>query len=137
MKIIICEEDYTFIEVIHSTLSKYAKLKGINAEFNLTTRKTASIERFLKREVAECYYISLNLESDMSGIELIKLIRSKNPQAIIVALGLEESDFKNEDLKELNIYSTILKSETTKLKDALKTSFAKVYRELKTSDFSI
>ncbi|GEK34983.1 response regulator [Kurthia sibirica] len=136
MKIVICEEDYTLIEAIHSTLSKYAKQKGINAEFNLTTRKATSIERFLQKDKAECYYISLNINSEMSGIELIDLISQNNPHAKINILAENESDFANVELEKYNIFKKIIKDEHGNMKDHLKQSLDEVYANFKASDFT-
>lgn len=135
MKIIICEEDYSYIEKIHSTLLKYTKIKGINAEFILTTRKPASIVDFLINDQAECYYISLDLQESMSAIELITLIRLKNPRAIINVLSNEVEKLENPELDSLGIKRKILKAQTTSMADDLRKSLFEVYQQMKAADY--
>lgn len=137
MKIIICEEDYSYIEIIHSTLLKYAKTKGIHAEFNLTTRKPASIINFLKTEKAECYFISLDLKETMPAMELIKEIRQKNPNAIINVLSTDASKLQSLDLNTYDVFHKIEKSTRGVMKEELKTALLAVFNKLKAVNFYI
>lgn len=135
MKIIICEEDYSYIEVIHSTLLKYAKNKGIHAEFNLTTRKPASIISFLESDKAECYFISLDLKESMPAIELIKEIRQKNPNAIINVLSSDAVKLQSLDLTTYDVFYKIKKTSTSTMKEELKVALLSVFKHLKAVDF--
>lgn len=135
MKIIICEEDYSYIEIIHSTLFKYAKTKGIHAEFNLTTRKPSSILNFLNSDKAECYFISLDLNESITSIELIKEIRQKNPNAIINVLSTNSIKLQSLDLTTYDVFYKIEKSERGIMKEELKAALLAVFKRLKAVDF--
>lgn len=135
MKIIICEEDYSYIERIHSTLLKYTKIKGINAEFILTTRKPASIIEFLKNDIAECYFISLDLQETMPAVELITSIRLKNPLAVINVLSEDRDKLNDPLLESLGVNKAILKVQGSAMLEDLKKSLLEVYQQMKAADY--
>lgn len=135
MKVIICEEDYSYIELVHSTLFKFAKVKGINAEFNLTTRKPSSIIRFLESEQAELYYISLDLNETITAIELIKDIRQKNEKALINIMSTDAVKLKDPDILKHTIFSTILKTSNGSMRDELRKSFTEAFSYLKANAY--
>lgn len=135
MKIIICEEDYSYIEIIHSTLLKYAKTKDIHAEFNLTTRKPSSIINFLETDKAECYFISLDLKETIPAMDLIKEIRQKNPTAVINVLSTDSSKLQSLDLNTYDVFHKIEKSPRGAMKEELKVALLAVFNKLKAVNF--
>lgn len=135
MKVIICEEDYSYIELVYSTLFKFAKVKGINAEFNLTTRKPSSIIRFLESDQAELYYISLDLVETMPAIELIKEIREKNEKALIHVMSTDIVKLKDPELTQYKIFGQIVKTTNGSMRDELRKSFAESFSYLKANSY--
>lgn len=135
MKIIICEQDYSYIERIHSTLLKYTKMKGIHAEFTLTTRKPSSIIKYLQTDQAECYFISLDLVETVPAIELIKMIQLKNEQALITVLSKDQEKLKSNELDELDIFKKIIKIEHSSMAEDLKKAVVEVYHRLKAINY--
>lgn len=135
MKIIICEQDYSYIERIHSTLLKYTKMKGIHAEFTLTTRKPSSIIKYLQTDQAECYFISLDLVETVPAIELIKMIQLKNEQALITVLSKNQEKLKSNELDELDIFKKIIKIEHSSMAEDLKKAVVEVYHRLKAINY--
>lgn len=131
MKIIICEEDYSYIEEIYSTLFNFSKVKGLQVDFNLTTRKPNSIVNFLDNDQADCYYISLDLEQSMSAIDLIKIIRTKNEFAIINVLSTDASKLESLDLNTYNVFKRIEKVKNSGMKEQLKKSLVEVFSRVK------
>lgn len=135
MKIIICEEDYSYIERIHSTLLKYTKMKGIHAEFTLTTRKPSSIIKYLQTDQAECYFISLDLVEFTEAIELIKMIQKKNEQALITVLSTDQEKLNSNQLDDLNLFKKIEKVENSLMAEDLKKTVVEVYQRLKSLNY--
>lgn len=135
MKIIICEEDYSYIERIHSTLLKYTKMKGIHAEFTLTTRKPSSIIKYLQTDQAECYFISLDIVESTPAIELIKMIQLKNEQALITVLSTDQEKLNSLELNELAPFRKILKVEQSSMAEELKRAVVDVYQRLKSLNY--
>lgn len=137
MKVIICEEDYSYIEIVHSTLEKYASLKGINAEFNLTTRKPSSVIKSLNGKLAEFYYISLDLNETMKAEKLIETIRQTDKNCLIVALSQNPSLFNDDLIEKYNLFATIDMSEKTTMIDQLKNSLVEGFQHYKTLNYFV
>lgn len=137
MRVIICEEDYSYIEVVHSTLEKYASLKGINAEFNLTTRKPSSVIKSLSGSMAEFYYISLDLNESTKATELIEMIREKDQNCLIVALSQNPDLLTAEIEEKYNLFATIDMSEKSTMIEQLKASLVNGFQHYKSINYFV
>ncbi|VEI07182.1 hypothetical protein [Kurthia zopfii] len=137
MRVIICEEDYSYIEIVHSTLEKYATLKGINAEFNLTTRKPSSVIKSLSGSMAEFYYISLDLSESIKAEELIEAIRKEDQNCLIVALSQNPESFNAKLIEQYNIFATIDMSDRTTMTEQLKSSLVDGFQHYKSLNYFV
>lgn len=95
MRIIIFEKDYSNINTIYNSIQHIAKLNDYTIHQVLTTRKSASVLKYLERYKADSYFISIN-HQDPETLELARQIRALDEEGQITLIA---------DKKTLNIHA--------------------------------
>lgn len=85
INIVLCEDKQIILNNIRTSLEKAIKQNGINAEINLMTDSPKRIIEYSRQyaQGVNAYFLDINLETNMNGLELAKQIRHYDPHCYI------------------------------------------------------
>lgn len=84
MRIIICEDDIYQRLFIQNEIIKYASFHLPSVEVVLAASKAEEVLNYIEHYSVDCYFLDINLEGSMNGLELAGHIREKDPIANII-----------------------------------------------------
>ncbi|MBX8942730.1 LytTR family DNA-binding domain-containing protein [Lysinibacillus sp. OL1_EC] len=84
MRVIICEDDYSQRQFIQNEIKTYASFHLPSIEIALIASNAEDVVNYTSHTQGDCYFLDIELEGDMNGLELARLIREKNPLANII-----------------------------------------------------
>jgi len=84
MRVIICEDDYSQRLFIQNEIIKYASFHLPSIEVGLIASDAEEVINYSNHTQGDCYFLDIELEGDMNGLELAGLIREKDPLANII-----------------------------------------------------
>jgi len=85
INLVLCEDKHIILNSIKASLEKAAKQNGIDANICLMTDNPKRIIEYSRQysQGVNAYFLDINLETDMNGLELAKQIRSHDPHSYI------------------------------------------------------
>ncbi len=85
INLVLCEDKQIILNSIKASLEKAAKQNGIDANICLMTDNPKRIIEYSRQysQGVNAYFLDINLETDMNGLELAKQIRSHDPHSYI------------------------------------------------------
>lgn len=84
MRVIICEDDLSQRQSILTNIVQYANFQIPGIEVVLCASSGVEVLNYINHYPADCYFLDINLEGDMCGLELASLIREKDSLANII-----------------------------------------------------
>lgn len=84
MDIVICEDDLVQLERVKKTIENYAMMEDNGMKVVLATTNPNDVVSFLKNEKADCYFLDIDLNHELTGIALGSQIREEDPITNIV-----------------------------------------------------
>lgn len=84
MKIIICEDNEIQLSYIQRVIENYAMMEHNGIEVVLATSNPDDIVQFIKTEQADCYFLDIDLNHEITGIILGDMIRKQDPICNII-----------------------------------------------------
>lgn len=84
MRVIICEDDLSQRQSILTEIVQYANFHIPGVEVVLCASSGAEVLNYITQYPADCYFLDINLEGEMCGLELASLIREKDSLANII-----------------------------------------------------
>ena len=84
MRVIICEDDLSQRQSILTDIVQYANFHIPGIEVVLCASSGVEVLNYINHYPADCYFLDINLEGDMCGLELASLIREKDSLANII-----------------------------------------------------
>jgi len=84
MKVIICEDDKAQLHLIRTKLENYAFIEYPTIEIVLSTSNPEEVLAYMEHEQADCYFLDIELNSSISGLDLASKIREVDPQSSII-----------------------------------------------------
>jgi two-component system, LytTR family, response regulator AgrA len=84
MRVILCEDNAQQRRNLHSIISKYTQFHEQNIEIVLSATKPEEVTTYLTNHNADCYFLDIELNSNLNGFDLAKKIRDKDPLANII-----------------------------------------------------
>lgn len=84
MRVIICEDDYAQRLFIQNEIMNYASFHLPSVEVALIAASAEEVINFTCHKRADCYFLDIELEGNMNGLELAGIIREKDPLANII-----------------------------------------------------
>lgn len=94
MKVVICEDDALHLEMIHSAIINYAMFERPSIEVVLWTQNPTDVLAYMKEYKADCYFLDIEFEQELTGIDLAKEIREKDPLANIIFVTTHAEQLK-------------------------------------------
>lgn len=84
MRVIICEDDYSQRSFIQNEIINYASFHLPGVEVALTAGSAEEVVNYIGLHRADCYFLDIELEGNMNGLELAGIIRGQDPLANII-----------------------------------------------------
>ncbi|MGE7953545.1 LytR/AlgR family response regulator transcription factor [Lysinibacillus xylanilyticus] len=81
MKVIICEDNVVQLEHLKKNIENYAMMEGNGIEVVLTTTNPNEVIAY---EKADCYFLDIDLNHEMTGLMLGDMIRKRDPLCNII-----------------------------------------------------
>ncbi|UTR14980.1 LytTR family DNA-binding domain-containing protein [Salipaludibacillus sp. LMS25] len=134
MNVIICENETHHREFLQSVISRYAMLYQPSINIVLSAANPEIVQDYIKKQRADCYFLDIELGSTITGMDLARLIRERDPIAQIIFISMHADKLKLTFKYKLAALDFIVKDEgrhklAAEIQDALKAAFNK-YRQL-------
>lgn len=128
LRVIICEDDIAQRQFIKNEILKNASFHSPSVEVVLATSNGEEVISYIKHSPADCYFLDIELEGSMNGLELASLIRDKDPLANIIFLTTFADKLKLTFTYKIAAMDYIVKSADKKhlslsITDALRTAY--------------
>lgn len=140
MKIIICEDNNTHRQFLYSQIMNYAAFHEPSIEIALCVSNPEEVLTYTANHQADCYFLDIELDSSLNGMELATEIRKRDPLASIIFVTTHADKLKLTFTYKLAALDFIVKDEPEKLSkqvvSALKAAFIK-YKQMGNTDESI
>ena len=94
MNVVICEDEEKHREFISQTISNYAMFHEPSIEVVLSASKPEQVIDFIKENDVDCFFLDIELESTIDGMELARTIREQDPIAQIVFISMHADRLK-------------------------------------------
>ncbi|WP_374964217.1 LytR/AlgR family response regulator transcription factor [Lysinibacillus sp. RS5] len=84
MKVAICEDNAVFAKQLECYINNYAFIEENSIQIALNTTSPRELETFIEKNNVDCFYLDIDLGLDITGLDLAKIIRKKQPLASII-----------------------------------------------------
>lgn len=141
MKVIICEDELEQRQQLLSTIVNYAVFIEPSIEVVLSASGPAEVLTYLSDHQADCFFLDIELNASMNGIDLAAEIRKKDPLANIIFVTTHAEKLKLTFMYKLAALDFIIKDEydgfTEKVKESLQVAFNKYVQigQIQETDF--
>ncbi|UJW58024.1 response regulator transcription factor [Bacillus sp. A116_S68] len=134
MNVIICENETHHREFLQSVITQYAMLYQPSIEIALSTAQPEHILDYVNKQRADCYFLDIELGSTITGMDLARMIRERDPFAQIIFVSMHADKLKLTFKYKLAALDFIVKDEgpdklASQVQDALEAAFDK-YQQL-------
>lgn len=136
MRVILCEDNAQQRRNLHFIISKYTQFHEPNIEIVLSASKPEEVTTYLYHHKADCYFLDIELNASMNGLDLAKIIRDQDPLANIIFITTFANKLKLTFKYKLAALDFILKEDTNlenSIISALKVAYEK-YTKINFSD---
>lgn len=128
MRVIICEDDYSQRTFIKNEITKYASFHLPSIEIALIAARAEDVVNFINYNQGDCYFLDIELEGEMNGLELAGIIREKDPLANIIFITTFADKLKLTFKYKIAAMDYIVKSTdkprfSKRITDALETAY--------------
>lgn len=84
MNIIICEDNLIQLEAITKTIQNYAMIEDNGINIVLATTNPTEVLAYTQNYKVDCYFLDIDLQHEMSGMQLASKVRKNDPICSIV-----------------------------------------------------
>ncbi|MBM7606620.1 two-component system response regulator AgrA [Metabacillus crassostreae] len=128
MDIVICEDDLVQLERVKKTIENYAMMEDNGMEVVLATNNPDDVLSFLKSGKADCYFLDIDLNHEMTGIALGSQIRETDPIASMVFITTHAEMSYLTFIYKLAALDFIIKDNPDILKEKLLSTLKEAHR---------
>ncbi|MEC1771137.1 LytR/AlgR family response regulator transcription factor [Schinkia azotoformans] len=128
MRVILCEDDPQQRRFLQSTILQYTSFHETNIELVLCAAKPEEVMTYLTDHQADCYFLDIELDAGINGLELAQFIREKDPLANIIFITTFADKLKLTFTYKLAALDYILK-EAPNLKDNIISALQVAYEK--------
>ncbi|MDV6377859.1 LytTR family DNA-binding domain-containing protein [Sporosarcina sp. GW1-11] len=129
MRVIICEDNLVQREFIYKEIMNYTSFHEPSIELVLCTNTPDEVLSYLNNYQADCYFLDIELDHQLDGMELAMEIRKKDPLATIIFITTHADRLKLTFTYKLAALDFIVKDTpdqiATQVKEALQAAFEK------------
>lgn len=128
LRVIICEDDIVQRQFIKNEILINASFHFPSVEVVLAASNGEEVISYIKKNPADCYFLDIELEGNMNGLELASLIRDRDPLANIIFLTTFADKLKLTFIYKIAAMDYIVKSAdkeylSLSIIDALRTAY--------------
>lgn len=128
MRVIICEDEAHHRQFLQSVISQYAMFSQPSIELMLSASQPEEVLEYLKTQRADCYFLDIELCSPITGMDLARMIRERDPLAQIIFISMHADKLKLTFKYKLAALDFIVKDDeqdsiTTQVQEALEVAF--------------
>ncbi|EGQ26269.1 LytTR family DNA-binding domain-containing protein [Mammaliicoccus sciuri] len=139
MRVIICEDNPVQKEFIYKEIMNYASFHEPSIEVVLCTSTPDDVLTYLDHYQADCYFLDIELDHQLDGMDLAVTIRKRDPLATIIFITTHADRLKLTFTYKLAALDFIVKDTPNQIaaqvKEALESAFEK-YTQLGEVDSS-
>lgn len=84
MRIILCEDDDLQRNFLHKTITNYALFHEPSIEIVLSASQPDEVLSYLEQRQADCYFLDIELNHPLNGMDVAVEIRKRDPLATII-----------------------------------------------------
>jgi len=84
MKVVICEDNIPILKQIANYIKNYAFMENNSIEVVLQAARATEVLSYLEVSQADCYFLDIDLNSPITGMDLAQKIRTISPLATII-----------------------------------------------------
>lgn len=128
MNIVICEDDIVQLERVKKTIENYAMIEDNGMEIVLATTNPDEVLSFLEYDKADCYFLDIDLNHEVTGITLGSKIRENDPIANLVYITTHAEMSYLTFIYKLAALDFIIKDHPETLKDKLLSTLKEAHR---------
>lgn len=128
MDIVICEDDLIQLERTKKIIENYAMIEDNGMKVVLATTKPKDVLLFLQTENADCYFLDIDLNDEITGIALGSKIREKDPIANLVYITTHAEMSFLTFIYKLAALDFIIKDNADTLKEKLLSTLKEAHR---------
>lgn len=129
MKVILCEDNRVQREFIHQEIMNYASFHEPSIEVVLCTNSPTEVLTYLDNFQADCYFLDIELDHQLDGMDVAIEIRKKDPLATIIFITTHADRLKLTFTYKLAALDFIVKDTpnqvASQVKEALQVAFEK------------
>lgn len=129
MRVILCEDHLVQREFIYKEIMNYASFHEPSIEVVLCTNTPDEVLTYLNNYQADCYFLDIELNHQLDGIELAVEIRKKDPLATIIFITTHADRLKLTFTYKLAALDFIVKDTpdqvAAQVKESLQVAFEK------------
>jgi len=96
LRVFICEDDLNFLAQVKNCVENYVSMENLAMSVACATTNPQDILDYLQnnKDVSGLYFLDLNLECDINGIELAEKIRKYDPWGSIIFITSDGDSYK-------------------------------------------
>lgn len=134
MRVVICEDEIEHREFFELVIKNYSMFHEPSINLVLNAASPGEILEFLHNEKADCYFLDIELESQIDGMKLASIIRKSDPFANIIFISMHADRLKLTFKYKLAALDFIVKDDgreqiAKQIEEALQAAFSK-YQQL-------
>lgn len=128
MNIVICEDDPVQLENIEKIITNYAMIEDNGMKVVLATTNPEDVLAFLKKEQADCYFLDIDLNHEVTGIVLGSKIREEDTISSLVYITTHAEMSYLTFIYKLAALDFIIKDYTDTLKEKVLSTLKEAHR---------
>lgn len=84
MKVVLCEDNEKLLDVLALYINNYVLMEDNSIEIVLKTTSPSEVITYIEYNRADCYFLDIDLNDKLTGLDLAKQIRMIDPVASII-----------------------------------------------------
>ncbi len=129
MKVILCEDNEKILEQIALYIENYALIEENGIEIQLKATDPFEVISYIQSQRADCYFLDIDLGSEITGLDLAKQIRSLDPLASIIFITSHSEMLRLTFTYHVEALDFIMKDEMLSIKEKVLNALKKAHQK--------
>lgn len=129
MKVVLCEDNEKILMQIANYIENYAMMEDNSIEIVLKADQPTNVLSYIQSNRADCYFLDIDLGSEITGMDLARQIRTLDPISSIIFVTTHSEMLRLTFAYRIEALDFIIKDDFLDLQDnvlaALKTAYNK------------
>lgn len=144
MQVVLCEDNRKVLQKIATYIENYAMMEDNSIDIVLKSSNPSEVLSYIHSNRADCYFLDIDLGTEVTGIEIARQIRERDPIASIIFVTTHSEMLRLTFAYRVEALDFIIKDDISDLKHnvltALRTAYdkyTKIGKQEKTHYFQI